>query len=96
MGEMLSLDIPDELVERIARRAADIVAEREQKAPSAPQWLDTAGAAEHLACSKGRIHDLVQLRKLRPRRDGRRLLFKREELDAYVENDARPRSRGRR
>ena len=29
---------------------------------------------------------LVQLRKLRPRRDGRRLLFKRSDLDSYIEN----------
>jgi hypothetical protein len=39
---------------------------------------------EVLAASPDRIHDLVQLGKLNPRRDGRRLLFRREALYAYL------------
>jgi hypothetical protein len=41
---------------------------------SASPWLDASGAATYLATSKGRVYDLVQLGKLSPRRDGRRLL----------------------
>ena len=49
-------------------------------------WLSTEDAARHLACSRDRLYDLVQLGKLKPRRDGRRLLFKLADLDAYLEN----------
>jgi excisionase family DNA binding protein len=78
----IAIDLPDELLEEIARRAAAIVSEHQS--PVSP-WLDTKGAADYLACSPGRIHDLVQLAKLSPRRDGRRLLFNRADLDAYLE-----------
>jgi excisionase family DNA binding protein len=32
-----------------------------------------------------RIYDLIALGKLHPRRDGRRVLLHRDDLDAYVE-----------
>jgi excisionase family DNA binding protein len=83
-GVALSLDVPGALVEQIAQRAAAILAERGPPAASSP-WLDTKSAAAHLACGTDRIHDLVQLGRLTAHRDGRRLLFRREELDAYVE-----------
>ena len=47
--------------------------------------LSTDDAARHLACSRDRLYDLVQLGKLKPRRDGRRLLFKLTDLDTYLE-----------
>jgi excisionase family DNA binding protein len=78
----LTLDLPDDVIEQIAQRAAVIVAERE--APATP-WLDTKAAAVHLCCGVDRIHDLVQLGKLTPRRDGRRLLFRAADLDTYLE-----------
>jgi excisionase family DNA binding protein len=53
-----------------------------------PTWLGTKGAADYLCCSAGRVHDLVALGKLTPRRDGRRLLFRRDDLDAYLERSA--------
>jgi excisionase family DNA binding protein len=68
---------------------ADLVAERMRPAPldSSP-WLDTKGAANYIAAKPARIHDLVALGKLTPRRDGRRLLFARHDLDAYLEASA--------
>lgn len=77
---MLSFDLNDAQLAELARRVAELL----PVAESTP-WLDTKGAAEHLACSTDRVHDLVALRKLTPRRDGRRLLFKRQELDDYLE-----------
>ena len=76
--------LSDEQLQQLAAVVAPLLADR----PPAPvsTWLDTAGAAAHLCCKPGRIHDLVQLGKLKPRRDGRRLLFRREDLDAYVES----------
>jgi hypothetical protein len=82
----LTITLTDQQVNEIAERAADLLAER-QTATASP-WLDTKGAADHIAATPGRIHDLVQLGHLTPRRDGRRLVFRREQLDAYIEASA--------
>lgn len=73
-------DALDALAEALAPRLAAHLA-----ATEADGWLNTEEAASYLACPRGRIHDLVQLGKLEPRRDGRRLLFRRSDLDAYLE-----------
>jgi excisionase family DNA binding protein len=82
----LSFELTDEALEALAQRVAAILAEREPLTPSA--WLDTKAAAEYLSCTPDRVHDLVGLRRLCPSRDGRRLLFRREDLDAYLEASA--------
>jgi excisionase family DNA binding protein len=70
----------DALAELLAPRLASRL-----NAPASPgPWLDATGAAEYLATSRDRVYDLVQLRKLSPTRDGRRLLFRRDDLDAYL------------
>lgn len=71
----------DELADRLAPRLVTRLAQR----TDIPTWLDTKAAAAYLSCSPGRIHDLVQLGKLQPSRDGRRLLFRRADLDAYLD-----------
>lgn len=73
-----SLDI---LAEKLAPLLATRLGAREQASP----WRNAEDAAGHLACSRDRLYDLVQLRKLEPSRDGRRLLFRRADLDAYLE-----------
>jgi excisionase family DNA binding protein len=64
----------------------------EHLAASQPQpddgWLTTAQAADYLGCSPDRLHDLVARRALTHGRDGRRLLFRRADLDAYVEGSS--------
>lgn len=82
-GLVLGLELTDDQLDALAMRVAAIL----DSSPPSP-WLDAAGAAEYLSTSRDRIHDLVALKKLTPRRDGRRLLFKREDLDAYVESSA--------
>jgi excisionase family DNA binding protein len=82
----LALDVPEELIEAVAQRAAAIVLAAQ--APVGSPWLSTEEAAEHLRCPRSRIHDLTALGKLTPRRDGRRLLFRRDDLDAYIEASA--------
>lgn len=49
-------------------------------------WLTADQAAAHLGCKRDRIYDLVQIGRLTPRRDGRRVLFKRADLDRYLES----------
>jgi excisionase family DNA binding protein len=75
---------PPELLEQIAERAAEILAERQSELSASP-WLDVDEAARYLRCgTKQRIYDLVHARKLQPARDGRRLLFHRDGLNAYL------------
>ena len=50
-------------------------------------WLDTDAAAAYLACDPRRIYDLVAMGRLRQAKDGRRLLFRREWLDAALDFD---------
>jgi excisionase family DNA binding protein len=78
----LTVRLTDEQLADIAERAAALIS---KGAPAASPWLNVAEAAEHLRCRKDRIYDLIALGKLHPRRDGRRVLLHRDDLDAYVE-----------
>jgi excisionase family DNA binding protein len=79
----VAIALPDEVVERIAERAAELVAKR---GPSEPiGYLDVQGAADFLACNKSRIYALVSAGRLPHKKDGSRLLFAPAELRAYVE-----------
>ncbi len=80
----LSLAVPAELVDLVAQRAAELVIA--QLAAADDPWLDVEGAARHLACKPRRIYDLVSQRRIPAHKDGsRRLLFRRSELDSYLE-----------
>lgn len=79
MSTQLVIELSDADKQDIAERVAALVA-----APS--PWLNSQQAAEYLACSTQRIHDLVSLGVVRSSRDGRRLLFRREWLDAALSN----------
>ena len=79
----LSLALPPELVELVAERAAEIVAER--LAPLTEPWVGVDQAAEHLACPKSRIYALVSAQRIPHEKDGSRLLFRRSDLDEWLE-----------
>lgn len=79
----LALELPDELLERLAHRVAALLAEREAPA-EAGGYLDVAGAAEFLACGKSRIYALVSAGRIPHYKDGSRTLFDRAELRAFV------------
>ena len=79
----LTLPVPPELLEAIAVRAADLVEDRSRE--EAEPWIDVEEAAEYMACKPQRIYDLVSQGRMRHRKDGRRLLFRRSWLDAYLE-----------
>jgi excisionase family DNA binding protein len=84
MSAPLSLQIPRELVEEIAQRAAAILAEQQPQAPASP-WLSTTEAAEYLRAPKSRVFDLTSQGRLRVHKDGARNLYRREDLDAYLQ-----------
>jgi excisionase family DNA binding protein len=77
----LTVRLTDEQLAEIAQRAAALVS----STPAASPWLNVTDAAERLRCGKDRIYDLIALGKLQPRRDGRRVLLHRDDLDAYIE-----------
>ena len=77
---------PDDLAE-LADRLAPLLADRLGQTQGVSPWLNAEQAAEYLATSRGRLYDLVQLGRLEPRRDGRRLLFHRADLDRYLSHD---------
>lgn len=79
------VDIGEELIEQIARRAAELLAEHAQPAKGEPDgYLDVNGAAEFLACPKSRIYSLASLGRIPHYHDGSRLLFDRGELREFV------------
>ena len=51
--------------------------------PQSP-WLTAQEAAEYLRCPVSRIRKLTMTRELPCERDGRRVLYSREALDAFV------------
>ena len=80
----LALELPADVLDAVAERAAEIVLERLGE-PTAPSpWLDVAGAAEHIAAPVSRIYALVSADRIPHHRDGSRLLFHRDELDAWI------------
>lgn len=85
MSGVLELAIPDDVVERIAERAAEIMADRQScRSEDDNGYLDVDGAAAFLACPKSRIYALVSAKRIPHHRDGSRLLFDRAELRAWV------------
>jgi len=82
----LTVRLTDEQLAEIARRAAALIP---NDADDVSPWLNVADAAEWLRCKKDRIYDLIALGKLHPRRDGRRVLLHRDDLDSYIEGRVR-------
>lgn len=79
----LAVELPDEVVEAIAARAAALVTEQ-VATTSDTGYLDVAGAADFLACKPARIYALCSAGRIPHHKDGSRTLFTRPELDAYV------------
>ena len=83
--DSFGLTFPAELVEAIAERAADLLADRVARGQQADTgYLDVGGAAEFLSCSASRIYALVSARRIPFHKDGSRVLFDRGELRDYV------------
>ena len=82
-AQPLTLELPDELLDALAARVADLLADRDAPA-EAEGFLDAAAAAAFLACKPSRVYALTSAGRLPVHRDGSRLLFDRAELRAYV------------
>ena len=82
----LAFELPDEVVERIAERAAALVAERQR--PAAPELLDVAETSDLLRCKRQRVYDLLSQGRLPHLKDGARVLIRRADVLAYLETQA--------
>ena len=78
----LSVAVPPDFVEAVAQRAAELLA---AKAETPEPYLDVVGAAGFLACPTSRIYALASAGRIPVHRDGSRLLFRPEQLRAWVE-----------
>jgi hypothetical protein len=85
----LALELSDDLVDAVAERVADLLAQGSQPEP----WIGLDEAAEHLGCPVSRLYRLRARadggRERNPlpfERDGARLLFRRSALDLWVQN----------
>jgi excisionase family DNA binding protein len=85
LAEVLLAELDDDALDALAQ----LLRPRLQVGVSEPtRYLDAAAAADYLACSRKRIYELTERGALTPRRDGRRLLFRSYDLDAYLERSA--------
>jgi excisionase family DNA binding protein len=82
----LTVTLTSDQLAEIAERVSALLADRDSHADHGG-YLDAAGAAEYLATTRDRVYDLKQLGKLQAFQDGRRLLFRRSDLDRYLEAD---------
>jgi excisionase family DNA binding protein len=80
----LSLALPPELVDAIAARAAELIGERAPTDDGRSPWLTVDEAADYLRCSRQRIYDLKSAGRIVSAQDGKRPLFHRAVLDAYL------------
>jgi excisionase family DNA binding protein len=83
----VSLTLPPELIELVAQRAAEILAERSESAAS--PWLSLEGAAEYLGWPKQRLYKLTASNAIPHRKHGNRVLFHRAELDQWLDQSRR-------
>ncbi len=79
------LTLPAEAIEAIAERAAELVLTelRRSDATTSPWLAGAQAAADHLGVSRARIYK--QLAAIPHHRHGARLMFRRDELDQWLE-----------
>ena len=86
-NDQIAVSVPEEVVERVARRAAALL--KEEMSETSERFVGVSEAADHLGCRPHRIYDLVHQRAIPFYKEGSRLLFRCSELTAWVER--RPR-----
>jgi len=82
----MRIEIDDELVDQIARRAAQLLAQKPPGASSEPDgWLrGAAKIAEYIDCPRSRVYGLVAAHQIPIHRDGSALIARRSDLDAWL------------
>ena len=79
-----AIDVGEELVEQIAHRAAELIAEK-QVARQDDAWLRGADKiAAYIDCPRSRVYALASAHRIPIHRDGSALIAKRSELDGWL------------
>lgn len=79
-----AIDVGDELVEQIAHRAAELIAEK-QATRQDDAWLRGADKiAAYIDCPRSRVYALASAHRIPIHRDGSALIAKRSELDGWL------------
>jgi excisionase family DNA binding protein len=87
LGCELTIAVPDEvlqaLAEQVAAQVRELLAEPQPTSP----WLDFDEAREYLRFSRDQLYKLTAARAIpfRKKRGGQGLLFRRDELDRWLE-----------
>jgi excisionase family DNA binding protein len=77
----------DQFFDEIAERVSALLEERFGEKPA--EWLSVAGAADHLQTTEDGIRALVKRKRIPHHRGAAgRLLFDRDELDAWVRGES--------
>jgi len=87
-GLELRLVVPDELLDALAERVAELIGKRIETRPQlASPWLDFEAALAYLGFTRDRLYKLTAARAIpfRKKRGGHALLFHRDELDRWLE-----------
>ncbi len=80
----LRVEIDEELIEQIARRAAELIGERSGSA-SKDGWLRGADRiAAYIDAPRSRVYALVSTRRIPVHHDGSALIARRSELDRWL------------
>jgi hypothetical protein len=83
----LTIDLPPELIEQIAERAAELIAERHGGAAGEDGWLrGAAKIADYIDSTPSRVYALAERRppEIPVHRDGSALVARRSELDVWI------------
>lgn len=81
----LALTFPATVVDAIALRVVEMLEARAAMAAREPEpWISVDAAAAYLGKPKSRLYDLAAQDAIPHGRDGRSVLFRRSDLDAYL------------
>lgn len=75
-----------ELADKLGMSVNELLHEVERMHEERSRWLTAKEAAEYLRCPLSRVRKLTMTGDLPVHRDGRRVLYRREELDGYIRN----------
>jgi hypothetical protein len=79
----MRLDMDDDMIEQIARRAAELLQEENEK--SSDGWLRGAEKiADYIDSPRSRVYALVSARRIPVHHDGSALIARRSELDSWL------------
>lgn len=76
------------LDQRTLEALADLVADRilDRLGANGSPWMGADAAASYLGCSVSRVRKLTMTGELPVHRDGRRTLYRRDDLDGFIAN----------